>query len=55
MAERAIEVWPYLKKYIEAVRKTKSEPKTASYCTLKEAISDPLMVAKVNCLFYFDS
>ena len=49
VAERAIEMVPYLTKMIEGYQKseTETEPACASYLKIKHAVSDPLIAAKL--------
>jgi len=50
VAERAIEVWPQLKQYVEAVnRKELPNPGTSSFDTIEAANKDPLILAKLQC------
>ncbi|XP_041668457.1 uncharacterized protein LOC121526132 isoform X5 [Cheilinus undulatus] len=49
VVERAIEVWPSLVKYVEAVRTKKvPNPGTASFDTLEAAQQDPLILPKLQ-------
>lgn len=49
VAERAIEVWPALKVYVNAAEKKKvTTPSTASYDTLVAALKDPFIPAKLH-------
>lgn len=45
VAERALEVWPYIVKYVNAVKAT-SYPRSKSYKTISTSCCDPLMPAK---------
>lgn len=48
VAERALEVWPHVVKFINAVKAKKvTDPKSKSYETISSACSDPLMPAKI--------
>lgn len=49
VAERAIEVWPKLKEYVEAVRRKElPNPGTSSFDTIEAANKDPLILAKLQ-------
>nr|XP_055062823.1 uncharacterized protein LOC129445852 [Misgurnus anguillicaudatus] len=49
VVERALEIWPSVTMYIDAVRKKKlPNPGTASYDTLEVAEKDPLFLAKLH-------
>ena len=49
VAERAIEVWPVLQIYVDAVKKKKvPNPDTASYDTIVTAQGDPFIIAKLQ-------
>ncbi|XP_054604741.1 uncharacterized protein [Nothobranchius furzeri] len=50
VAERAIQVWPLIMLYVDAVKKKKKlpNPSTASFDTIEEAHADPLMIAKLQ-------
>lgn len=48
VAERALEVWPHIVKYINAVKAKKvTDPKSKSYETISSSCCDPLMPAKI--------
>lgn len=49
VVERALEVWPSLLLYVDAVhKKMLPNPKTASFDTIEAAIKDPLTTAKMQ-------
>ena len=49
VAERALEVWPHIVKYVNAVKAKKvSDPKSKSYETISSSCCDPLMPAKIT-------
>ncbi|XP_049922950.1 uncharacterized protein LOC126404033 isoform X1 [Epinephelus moara] len=49
VVERAIEVWPSLQEYMDAVRRKKlPNPGTASFDTIEAALKDPLILAKLE-------
>ncbi|KAG5272523.1 hypothetical protein AALO_G00166480 [Alosa alosa] len=49
VVERALEVWPSLMLYMDAVHKKQlPNPKTASFDTIEAAIKDPLTTAKMH-------
>ena len=52
VADRALEIWPNIAKYVsETLKKPKSEVLTSSYCaTLRSAVQDDLIVAKLQFL-----
>lgn len=54
VAERAIEVWPKLKEYVEAARR-KELPNsgTSSFDTIEAANKDPLILAKLHFLWRY--
>lgn len=47
VAQRAIEITPYIKKFIEGVQKDKIEPTSDSYVTVVECLKDALLLAKL--------
>ena len=48
VAERALEVWPHIVKFVNAVKAKKvTDPKSKSYETVSSGCSDPLMPAKI--------
>ena len=48
VAERALEVWPHIVKYVNAVKAKKvTDPKSKSYETISGSCCDPLMPAKI--------
>ena len=51
VAERALEVWPHMVKFVNAVKAKKvTDPKSKSYETISSGCSDPLMPAKMAFL-----
>ncbi|KAK9976616.1 hypothetical protein ABG768_021821, partial [Culter alburnus] len=49
VAERAVQVWPMVMMYVDAVKQKKlPNPSTASYDTIEAAQADPLMIAKLQ-------
>ena len=51
VAERALEVWPHMVKFVNAVKAKKvTHPKSKSYETISSDCSDPLMPAKMAFL-----
>lgn len=49
VAERAVQVWPMVVMYVDAVKQKKlPNPSTASYDTTEAAQADPLMIAKLQ-------
>lgn len=49
VAERAVNIWPMLSKYVDAVEKKKvPNPNTASYDTILSAQSDDFIIAKLQ-------
>lgn len=47
--ERAIEVWPSIQQYVDAVRRKKlPNPGTASFDTIEAVLKDPLILAKLE-------
>lgn len=49
VVERAIEVWPSIQQYVDAVRRKKlPNPGTASFDTIETALKDPLILAKLE-------
>lgn len=49
VAERAVQVWPMIMMYVDAVRQKKlPNPGTASYDTVEAAQADPLIIAKLQ-------
>ncbi|XP_013861075.1 uncharacterized protein LOC106515698, partial [Austrofundulus limnaeus] len=49
VAERAVQVWPTIMKYMDAVKQKKlPNPGTASYDTIQAAQADPLIIAKLQ-------
>ena len=49
VCERALEIWPALKQYVKAVEDKKvTNPKTKSFETVREALNDKLMLAKIH-------
>lgn len=47
--ERALEVWPSLTQYMDAVRRKQlPNPGTASFDTVQEAMNDTLIIAKLH-------
>lgn len=49
MAERAVDIWPMLSIYIDAVEKKKvPNPNTASYDTILSTQSDDFIIAKLH-------
>ncbi|KAJ4945774.1 hypothetical protein JOQ06_023452 [Pogonophryne albipinna] len=52
VAERAVEIWPILQKYVDGVKNKKiPNPATASYDTIAAAQGDPLIIAKLQFFF----
>ncbi|KAK1902444.1 maturase K [Dissostichus eleginoides] len=52
VAERAVEIWPILQKYVVGVKNKKiPNPATASYDTIAAAQGDPLIIAKPQFFF----
>ncbi|KAF4097691.1 hypothetical protein G5714_021699 [Onychostoma macrolepis] len=49
VAERAVQVWPVIMKYVDAVKQKKlPNPGTASYDTIEAAQADPFIIAKLQ-------
>ncbi|XP_065125255.2 uncharacterized protein [Paramisgurnus dabryanus] len=49
VAERAVQVWPVIMKYVDAVKQKKlPNPGTASYDIIEAAQADPLIIAKLQ-------
>ena len=49
VAERALQMWPNIKKYVSSFRATPNkDPQTASYAAIKEACENPLMVTQLG-------
>nr|XP_023653576.1 uncharacterized protein LOC111836490 isoform X2 [Paramormyrops kingsleyae] len=49
VAERAVDIWPMLSKYVDAVEKKKvPNPNTVSYDTILSAQSDDFIIAKLQ-------
>ena len=49
VAERALQMWPNIKKYVSSFRATpKKAQQTASYAAIKEACEDPLTVTQLD-------
>ena len=54
VAQRALEIWPHVEKYIKhLVKEPKSkQPTSASYITIQNACKDPLVPAKLQVFVY---
>ena len=47
VAQRAIEITPHIKNFVQGVQKDKAEPTSASYKDVKNCLNDSLLLAKI--------
>ncbi|XP_055620811.1 uncharacterized protein LOC129765028 [Toxorhynchites rutilus septentrionalis] len=48
VAQRAVEITPHIRKFVEGVQNDKIEPKSDSYVDVVECLKDPLLLAKLT-------
>ena len=48
VAERALNMWPYVVQFVASFKDAKKAPNTASFTTIKAACNDPFITAKLE-------